>query len=161
MSATTLSVTCVQADDWRRLRTLRLAALAESPEMFGSTLTRERAFGEDEWRKRAQRPATFLAALHGDDVGLAGVHEFDGQWTVVSMWIAPVVRGSGIVDALMEACEHLVREAGSDVITLGVMEDNRAGRSAYHRLGFRPTGRRDHVREDRYELWMAKPLRDA
>lgn len=159
MLETTLSVTRLQADDWRRLRTLRLAALAESPEMFGSTLTREQAFGEAEWRQRAQRPATFLASRNCDDIGLAGVHEFDRQWTVVSMWIAPAVRGSGIVDALMEACEKAVREAGSDEITLGVMEDNRAGRSAYHRLGFQPTGRRDHVREDRYELWMAKPLR--
>ncbi|MEV1132395.1 GNAT family N-acetyltransferase [Agromyces sp. NPDC049794] len=156
-----LSVARVRADDWRRLRTLRLAALAEWPEMFGSTLSRERAFGEDEWRQRAQRPSTFLASRHGDDVGPAGVHEFDGQWTVVSMWIAPAVRGSGIVDALMEACENTVREAGSDMITLGVLEDNRAGCSAYHRLGFRPTGRRDHVRQDRYELWMAQPLRDA
>lgn len=161
MSETTLSVARVQADDWRRLRALRLAALAESPEMFGSTLTREKAFGEAEWRQRAQRPATFLASRSGDDIGLAGVHEFDGQWTVVSMWIAPGVRGSGIVDALMDACENTVREAGSDVITLGVMEDNRAGRSAYHRLGFRPTGRRDHVRQGRYELWMTKLLRDA
>lgn len=62
MSAMTLSVARVHADDWHRFRALRLAALADSPEMFGSTLRREQAFSEEEWRRRAQRPTTSVAA---------------------------------------------------------------------------------------------------
>ena len=126
--------------------------------MFGSTLAREEGFDEDEWRRRASRPVTYVATRGGRDVGLAGVHEFDGTWQVVSMWIDPGSRGKGIVDGLMRACEATAREAGADRLTLGVMEDNPAGRTAYRRLGFAFTGRRDHIREGRDELWMEKRL---
>lgn len=156
-----LRIAPVESGQWSRLRAMRLAALTESPEMFGSTVLRERAFDEAEWRQRAQRPVTFLASRAGRDVGLAGVHEFDGRWTVVGMWIAPEARGAGIVDALMEACENAARQAGAETIVLGVMEDNMAGRSAYRRLGFTPTGRRDHIRDGRYEQWLAKPLQGS
>lgn len=126
--------------------------------MFGSALSRELAFDEAEWRRRAQRPVTFLASRGPRDVGIVGVHEFNGSWTVVGMWIAPDARGTGVVDALMDACETAARQAGADAIVLGVMEDNTAGCRAYHRLGFRPIGQREHLREGRYELWMTKPL---
>ena len=65
-------LTRVEPEDWQRLRDVRLAALAESPEMFGSTLAKEQSFDETEWRRRAERPATFLASRHGVDVGMAG-----------------------------------------------------------------------------------------
>lgn len=148
----------VTPEEWRRFRAMRLAALAESPSMFGSTLAREQSFDEVEWRARAQRPVTFLASRAGRDVGLAGVHEFEGRWQVVSMWIMPEARGTGVVDALMEACEGVVREAGASSLILGVMEDNPAGLQAYRRLGFTFTGHRQHVRDDRDELWMSKTL---
>ncbi len=57
--------------------------------MFGSTLAKEQAFGEAEWRRRAARPATFVAARDGVDVGMAGVYEFDDAWCAMGMWIAP------------------------------------------------------------------------
>lgn len=158
MSGPDLRITLVGPAQWRRLRAVRLAALAESPGMFGSTLSREQAFDEAEWRRRAQRPVTFLASRGGCDVGLAGVHEFAGIWTVVGMWIAPEDRGTGVVDALVQACEDAVTRAGSDTIALGVMEDNAAGLSAYRRLGFTLTRRRDHVRDGRHEAWLAKTL---
>lgn len=154
----TIRITRVTPVDWRRFRAARLAALGESPDMFGSTLARETAFEEDEWRRRASRPVTFIASRAGSDVGLAGVHEFDGEWQVVSMWITPMARGTGVVDTLMEACEEAARDAGASHLTLGVMEDNPAGRGAYERLGFTYTGKRDHIRDGRDELWMSKEL---
>src|SRR4051794_37678111 len=87
--AAAVDVTRVGPEGWQRLRAVRLAALDESPEMFGSTSVRERAFDEAEWRGRAERPATFLASCGGVDVGMAGVYELDGGWTVAGMWIAP------------------------------------------------------------------------
>lgn len=156
-----LVITRAEPQHWGRFRAMRLAALAESPAVFGSTAAREKAFDEEEWRRRAQRLVTFLASLDGTDVGLVGVHEFDGNWTVVSMWISPETRSLGIVDALMEACENFARQAGSDSLVLGVMEENTAGRRAYRRLGFEPIARRDHIGDGRYEMWMAKSLNPA
>ncbi|MCW2815081.1 MAG: hypothetical protein JWN84_2536 [Nocardioides sp.] len=148
----------VVPDDWQRLRKVRLAALGESPEMFGSTWEREQAFDEAEWRRRAARPATFLASRAGVDVGMAGAYEIDGGWYVMGMWIATAARGTGVVDVLLEACEAAARDAGATTIALGVMEDNPRGRRAYARHGYEPTGVREHVRDGRDELWLSKPL---
>ena len=156
--APAIEVARVEPRNWERFRALRLAALVESPESFASTLTREQAFDEHEWRRRATRPATFLASRNGRDIGLAGVYEFDGVWTVMGMWVEPEARGTGAVEALMGACEKVAREAGATTLVLGVMEDNPRGQRAYRRLGFELTGARDHVRDGRDELWMTKTL---
>lgn len=153
-----LDVTRVRPESWQRLRQVRLAALADAPEMFCSTLERELAFAADEWRRRAARPATFLAARDGADVGLAGVHEFDGGWCVMGMWVAADARRTGVVEALVEACEAEVAEAGERRIALWVMEVNRRGQRAYARLGFVGTGERQQVRDGRDQLLMVKPL---
>ncbi len=153
-----LALTRVEPDDWQRLRDVRLAALAESPEMFGSTWGKEQSFDEAEWRRRAARPATFLASRDGVDVGMAGVYEFDGEWFVMGMWIAPGARGTGVVEALINACESVAQEAGARSVGLGVMEDNPRGRQAYLRLGYDFTGTREHVRDGRDELLMTKTL---
>jgi ribosomal protein S18 acetylase RimI-like enzyme len=151
----------VQPADWQRLRTVRLAALADAPDMFGSTLAREQAFDEDEWRRRAARPATFVATRGGVDVGTAGAYEIEGVWWVMGMWIAPDARGSGVVEALLDACESVARDAGAARMTLGVMADNPRGCAAYLRLGYGFTGERVHVRAGRDELIMSKQLRAA
>lgn len=151
-------VTRVDPEDWQRLRAVRLAALAESPEMFGSTLAKEEAFDEAEWRRRAARAATFLAARDGVDVGIAGVYEFADGWSVAGMWLAPAARGTGVLEALVDACESVVRDAGETTVALGVMEDNPRGRRAYVRLGYDFTGTREHVRDGRDELFMTKTL---
>ena len=148
----------VGPDDWARLRAVRLAALAESPEMFGSTSAREQAFDEAEWRRRAARPATFIAVRDGVDVGLAGAYELDVGWFVMGMWLAPTARGTGLVEELIAACEGVALDAGAREILLGVMEDNPRGRGAYARLGYVPTGDRVHVRDGRDELFLVKRL---
>jgi ribosomal protein S18 acetylase RimI-like enzyme len=148
----------VTADDWQRLRAVRLAALAESPRMFGSNFAREEAFDEAEWRTRAARPATFLAALGDADVGIAGVYDFDGAWSVMGMWVAPTARGAGVVEALVAVCEDEARRHGAVDLGLGVMEDNPRGIGAYSRLGFTVTETRHHVRDGRYEVAMVKKL---
>ena len=60
-----LTITRLQPDDWQRLREIRLAGLADAPETFGSTLARELAFDEAEWRRRLARPATIVASRDG------------------------------------------------------------------------------------------------
>jgi len=43
-----------QAADWETLRQLRLAALADAPDAFASTLEAEVAYPDEVWRQRAE-----------------------------------------------------------------------------------------------------------
>jgi ribosomal protein S18 acetylase RimI-like enzyme len=59
------------ADDWEQARDARLAALAEAPYAFASTLAREQAFEEEVWRSRAGSGRTVAAFAGATIVGLA------------------------------------------------------------------------------------------
>ncbi len=148
-------------EDWQRLREIRLEALAESPEAFGSTEARERGFDAAEWRRRAARPATFVACRGGADVGMAGVYEVDGTWYVMGMWVAPGARGTGVLEALVDACESQAQRAGAATVALWVMEDNPRARRGYARLGYRTTGTSDECRDGRDELLMVRTLAEG
>ena len=50
-------------EDWRAWRAVRLAALADAPGAFGSTLEDEQALGEEAWRAMTRGAAIFVAVL--------------------------------------------------------------------------------------------------
>ena len=89
-------------DDWEVLRDIRLRALAESPDAFGSTLDRERDFDEKEWRRRLVRP---VYAVMADErpVAMAGAFTDEGRVQVWGMWTDPEHRGRGHARALLDA----------------------------------------------------------
>src|SRR6266481_2183479 len=117
-----LKVRQLVAADWAGLRQARLAALAEAPDAFASTLAREQAFEDDVWRDRAGSGATFGAFDGGSIVGLAAGFAVDADatagfpvdadaaadtrapaqaqpdWHLVGMWVAPQLRGQHVAD---------------------------------------------------------------
>jgi ribosomal protein S18 acetylase RimI-like enzyme len=143
-----------QPGDWAVLRTLRLAALVDAPEAFGSTVERELAFDEAEWRRRATNTPSFIAWSGDEPVGLAAViarPEDDGAdsrtvWELVSMWVSPDVRGSGPADQLVSAVAEVVKAEPVEELTLWVADGNARARAFYVRAGFRPTGIRQTFR---------------
>ncbi|MGB6454230.1 MAG: GNAT family N-acetyltransferase [Streptosporangiaceae bacterium] len=160
---TELEVRQLAADDWAQLRTARLAALAEAPYAFASTVTREQQFTEQDWRERAGRGGTF-AAWDGDAiVGQAtGLDSGGGDWHLVGMWVSPKVRGSGIADRLVSAVCDLAEHSGATSVTLWVTEVNGRARAFYRRLGFVPTGGRQLVRPEEPDHWeeeLTRPVR--
>lgn len=141
------------ADDWLELRNARLAALAEAPYAFSSTVAREQAFADQTWRERAGSGRTF-GAWDGDSiVGLATGLPEDGQWHLVGMWVSPKARGTGIADQLVAAVCELARQSAATSVTLWVTEVNGRARAFYRRLGFAPTGGRQLVRPDEPDDW--------
>ena len=52
-----------------------------------------------------------------------------GSIEVISMWVAPVARGHGVGDALVNAVVGWAREQQASRLTLGVLEGNERGRS--------------------------------
>jgi ribosomal protein S18 acetylase RimI-like enzyme len=150
----------VTAQDWRQLREARLAALAEAPYAFASTLAREEAFSDETWRERASSGQTFAAWADGAITGLAsGFPEETGPgWHLVGMWVSPACRGQGIADRLVGAVCDLARQAGAASVTLWVTDANDRARSFYRRLGFESTGQRQLLRPGEWEEQLSLPV---
>jgi ribosomal protein S18 acetylase RimI-like enzyme len=151
---TELVVRQLAAADWAELRAARLAALAEAPYAFASTVAREQQLTEQEWRERAGRAGAF-AAWDGDAiVGMAtGFDQGARGWHLVGMWVAPKVRGTGVADRLVAAVRDLAQQSGAASVTLWVTEVNGRARAFYRRLGFVPTGGRQLVRPEEPDHW--------
>jgi ribosomal protein S18 acetylase RimI-like enzyme len=149
--ASTVQVRPVSADEWATYRDVRLAALADTPEAFSSTLERERAFGEDVWRDRLGSAATFLAWHNDAPAGTVTVlsyheshqHGFAGAAHLVAMWVRPTARRLGIGRHLVQAALDHARASGAPSMVLWVFLDNERARALYERMGFRATEQRD------------------
>jgi ribosomal protein S18 acetylase RimI-like enzyme len=144
------------------LRELRLEALTEAPDAFGSTYRRELERTTADWQRWLSPGLTLILEDAGRARGLvAGMHDAEDRGIVylMAMWVHPALRGSGAADALVT--EHLAwaRSVGARLVRLGVMATNDRARRLYERHGFRLTGR-ETVRgaDGRIELQMELPL---
>ena len=147
MAGTTL-VRRLQESDWAALRDARLAALADAPYAFSSTLAREQQFTEELWRRRTQSGAVFAAWSGAQIAGLATARLDAEGWQLLGMWVHRGLRGTGIAGALVDAvCAH-ARDAGAAGITLWVTDVNARAAAFYARMGFVPTGVRQPVRPE-------------
>jgi GNAT superfamily N-acetyltransferase len=127
--------------DWETLRDVRLQALADAPEAFASTLDRELAFGEDEWLLRlSPRSVSAVAFVAGKPAGLVGGYVNEEMHEVVSMWVSPSARGTGVAGRLVDEVRAWATEQGAETLVLWVVEGNERADRLYRRLGFRPTG---------------------
>jgi ribosomal protein S18 acetylase RimI-like enzyme len=143
------------------LRTLRLEALTEAPEAFGSTYDRELARTTADWQRWLAPGATFILENESSARGLvAGMLDAEeaGIVHLMAMWVDPALRGSGAAGALV--AEHLAwaRTVGARFVHLDVFATNDRARRLYERHGFRVNGQ-EMVRGDgRLELRMELSL---
>ena len=137
-----LAVRTIGPDDWAEWRVLRLAALAEAPEAFGSRFDDWRDAPEERWRQRLTGDwLNLLADLDGSPVGMAsGFLSADGPPQLLSMWVAPAGRGHGVGDALIEAIVSWAGQRRPGPVVLSVREDNVAAIALYQRHGFVDAG---------------------
>jgi ribosomal protein S18 acetylase RimI-like enzyme len=156
-----VTVRRVREDEWPALRSVRLAALADAPGAFSSTLAEESTFDDAIWRERARRgasgssSATFvaegttgggagrpLAPVPVDLVGLlGGMLSADGaEVDLFSMWVAPAWRRQGVARHLLEAVARWSEASGASTVALWVAAGNEAALSCYERCGFTRTG---------------------
>ncbi len=150
--------------DWERSRATRLAALADAPDAFWSTLADEAEFDEARWRERltSATSTTFVAVLDGQDVGtaVASTHLADERVAALfAMWVAPSARGRGVGDALVAAVKNWARDRGFEAVRLEVTDTNAAAIRLYERHGAVATGERgtfppprQHLHEHEMEL---------
>jgi ribosomal protein S18 acetylase RimI-like enzyme len=130
---------------WERVRAIRLRALADAPDAFGTTYEEEVATTPEAWRERLGRTSrtTFVAADGARDVGLIMGGEYDGlprAAGLYAMWVAPGARGRGIGGALVDAVVDWARRERRSHVLLDVGDANLAAIRLYESRGFRATG---------------------
>ncbi|VFA96544.1 GNAT family N-acetyltransferase [Nocardia cyriacigeorgica] len=132
----------VPADEWETARAIRLDALAGSPPgTFSTTFAEASTWDEQRWRAWAAPRTLFVAENDTVPLGSAAGRRADGPAELVSMWVNPVARGSGVSDRLVQAVIDWARDGGHPTLGLWVLAGNHHAENLYRRNGFRRTGR--------------------
>ncbi len=145
----------VRLHEWREVRDLRLAAVADpaASVAFLTTTAEERGRDESFWRERTAGGAMSdhagqFVAVDGDYwVGTATVllRDVGGdapRADIVGVFVAPTRRGSGILERLLDAAGDFARARGRNDVTLDVHADNTRARRASAGAAFRPPASR-------------------
>ena len=170
----------VRADEWSRVKALRLEAVSDpaAPVAFLRTYAEEAAHHDAFWRSRAQAAAAgvdvaqFIAEAGREWVGTLSVLrravdsiDHHGRSVlapradVVGVYVRPGSRGAGIIDLLVSEAAHWARGLGDHSLCLDVHVENPRAVAAYRRCGFVDTGRR-FTASIGPEMEMVLPLDD-
>jgi GNAT superfamily N-acetyltransferase len=130
--------------DIAALRALRIEALTDAPEAFGSTLEREFARTPADWQRWFSPGTVFFLEVDGAPRGMAcGVPDKTESEIghLMAMWVHPDFRKTGGADDLVAAVKQWAAETGKREVRLQVAEGNARARRCYERSGFQLTGK--------------------
>jgi ribosomal protein S18 acetylase RimI-like enzyme len=135
----------LRCEDVDLLRTVRLAALEESPDAFGETLEGARSAN---WAARAIDGATlpdravFVAVTGARAVGMVFVKCASPPEPAFlgGMWVSPELRRRGVGRSLIEEGLDFLRLAAQTELSLWVTRGHDGVLAFYRALGFRDTG---------------------
>jgi GNAT superfamily N-acetyltransferase len=152
--------------EWETYRDLRLRALADSPDAFGSTLAAEQDRSDAEWSNRLVSGADsnwdlpLLAEIDIRPIGLAWGRIEKTNPDVANlyqMWVAPTHRCLGAGKMLLEAVVDWARTRDVNCLDLGVTFRNSPAMRLYTHAGFQPVGEPQPMRQGS-EL-LGQPMR--
>ena len=140
----------IRPDEGGELRAVRLAALADSPSAFASTFEDELRLPDQHWAACARTRSTGDEAItlvavgpNGGWVGVVGGFRDPAGPDVVnlvSMWVAPSARVTGVGGRLVDALVEWAAQTGASCVELWVTQGNEHARRLYARHGFAVTG---------------------
>ena len=146
---TSFAIRRLEAHEWQTHREIRLRALADAPDAFGTTLAEAQARGADAWAARLSvtadsgRDFPLIAERDGAAVGLlwAMVDEADSTMVeVFQVWVDPESRGLGIAAALLREAIAWAKSKDARVVQLGVTCGDTPALRLYRRAGFQDVG---------------------
>lgn len=145
-----MNIRVLDAEDARIYQDLRLSALKNNPEAFGSTYEREIKFSLETLAERMKpTDGKFVLGAFDENELLVGIVAFvrdAGMKTshkayVFGMYVAPECRGEGIGKALMlELIRRAKRIDGVEQINLSVISENGTAKKLYKSIGFEVFG---------------------
>jgi GNAT superfamily N-acetyltransferase len=144
-----LEVKPLREEEWALLKSVRLQALAESPEAFSTTLLRAQSWSDEEWQERARRFAVgtrevaYLAYMDGRPCGMVTCYLSEETSlpasSLAALWVHPEVRQKGVGAALVDAALQWSKRYGVTTVEARVTEQNSKAIAFYERLGFERT----------------------
>jgi GNAT superfamily N-acetyltransferase len=161
------SVRAFAAGEWRAYRSLRLRALADSPDAFGRTLAEEEDREDAWWSERLASGADsrlglpLVAELLAEPIGLAWGRIDPAHCDVANlyqMWVDPTYRGRGAGGMLLDAVIAWATAANAHHLALGVRCGDTPAARLYARAGFRPVGEPEPIRSGSSLLGQAMQL---
>jgi GNAT superfamily N-acetyltransferase len=152
-------------DEGPRLRSIRLRALQDAPDAFGTTFEQASANSDEVWAKQVVDLPTFVAVEGGRDVAMVRCardqHSADTGW-LLSMWVAPEFRRAHVGAVLIDLVVAWARANGISRLVLDVADLNAPAIALYEAKGFIPNGKsgsmpppRQHILEHQRELRLA------
>ena len=143
MAESSFRVRQVERADWAALRAIRLEALSDSPEAFGSTLSDTQVLTARQWKAKIATLLYFLVERDGQVVGMVSGGFNDGypgtRW-LYGMYVTPSERGTGTAALLVGAIADWAKSEGVDELYLHVTTSVARARAFYEKVGFRATG---------------------
>jgi GNAT superfamily N-acetyltransferase len=138
----------VRSSQAKQLRALRLRALREDPDAFGSTLARETILPDEHWQLWAAESEAgvhrvVVVATEPGWTGMAGGFldaRRPGVATLGAMWVDPAYRHRGLGAQLLNAILDWALSRGAATIELSVTDNNAAAERLYSRAGFTHVG---------------------
>jgi ribosomal protein S18 acetylase RimI-like enzyme len=150
------------------LKRVRLTALRDTPSAFSSTYSIESKRSNEAWLKLASawnsaRSVFYIAVDQGSPCGMiAG--KFDeiapGRAWVLSMWVAPAYRRTGLGARLMDEVQHRAQGLPIRELYLHLTSNNSTAHKFYEKCGFFRTGLTQPYQNDPslFEYEMAKTI---
>lgn len=142
-------------DEWGAYRDVRLRALSDSPDAFGSTFEREQVRSDAEWTDRvvagvrSDLDLPLVAVEASGFVGLAWGKIMPSEVDtahVFQMWVAPEYRGRGLGAELLSRIVGWARDTTARRVVLNVTCGDTPARRLYVRAGFRDMGETQPLR---------------
>ena len=137
------SIQLLSPEQWKIFKEIRLEALRNSPNSFGSSYEIEFFFTQNDWVNKLRNTKNLhLVALSENfkPVGLIILKPFKEQVGIFAMYVNPTFRGRGIASELIHAAiEYAIKNKNSEII-LDVYDQNSSAIELYKRKGFIFTG---------------------
>lgn len=159
-----------RSDEWELLKAIRLEALRESPDAFCMTYDEAVAYEDEVWIELSSADTSgsasvsILALDAAEPIGMAaGILCDESQLEVLTLFVRPRFRGTGIAQNLMNKVEAWARARGAQRVVLDVEAGNDRAGAFYAHIGYRPTGKRETYpgRSWLHRLELAKSLTES
>ena len=156
MPSMACTVRVAAAADWPLYRAVRLRALQDAPDAFGSSHAAEADRADAHWADRVAAAHgsgqdRLVLALRAQSVGglvwCKRSAAEPGRADLLQMWVAPAARGLGIGGAMLDDVLAWASRAGASRVCRGVTTTNAAAMQLYQRRGFRAAGPTVPLRE--------------